>query len=250
MKLDGKVAIVTGGASGIGRATCVRFAQEGAKLVVADANERGADETRALVEAVGGTAFVRKTDVTNSASVDDMATDSWTRFGSVDILVNAAGLFKQARVHEFPNELWDQVMDVNLKGTMYCTRAVTGAWMKRRMAGKVINFGSISSFVGVETSGAYCAAKAGIWLYTRVAALELARYGINVNCVAPGIVETPMTAGITGDPEEARKWLAKLPLGRWSKPEEIAGVVAFLASDDANSVVGACVVCDGGYIIQ
>jgi NAD(P)-dependent dehydrogenase (short-subunit alcohol dehydrogenase family) len=159
-------------------------------------------------------------------------------------------VFKQASVPEMTNEHWNQAIEVNLNGTMHCTRAVTRVLLDRKAPGKVVNFGSISSFVAVETSGAYCAAKAGIWLYTRVAALELAKHGINVNCVAPGIVETPMTAGLTEDPDEAPKWKARLPLGRWSQPEEIAAVVAFLASDDASSVVGDCVVCDGGYIIQ
>ncbi len=250
MKLKDKAAIVTGSAKGIGRAVCVRFAQEGAKVVIVDIDELGAKETASLVEAEGGTALVRPTDVTDSDAVDAMVAETLDRFGSVDILINAAGVLKGARVHEFPNDLWHQVIDVNLNSTMYCTRAVTRVWMDREMPGKVVNFGSISSFVGVETSGAYCAAKAGVWLYTRVAALELAKHGINVNCVAPGIVETPMTEGFRNDPEEGPLWLAKLPLGRWSKPEEIAGVVTFLASDDASSVVGECVVCDGGYLIQ
>jgi NAD(P)-dependent dehydrogenase (short-subunit alcohol dehydrogenase family) len=250
MKLKDKVAIVTGAAQGIGRAVCIRFAQEGAKVVIVDLNESGSKETASLVKAEGGTALVRLTDVTDSEAVDAMVAETLDRFDTMDILVNAAGVLKGARVHEFPNELWHQIIDTNLNSTMYCTRAVTKVWMDREMPGKVINFGSISSFVGVETSGAYCAAKAGVWLYTRVAALELARYRINVNCVAPGIVETPMTEGFRNDPQEGPKWLAKLPLNRWSKPEEIAGVVTFLASDDASSVVGECVVCDGGYTIQ
>lgn len=250
MKLKDKVAIVTGAAQGIGRSVCIRFIQEGAKVVIVDINESGAKETASLVEAEGGTALVRPIDVTDSEAVDAMVAETLEQLGAVDILVNCAGVLKGAKVHEFPNDLWHQVIDVNLNSTMYCTRAVTKVWMDRKLPGKVINFGSISSFVGVETSGAYCAAKAAVWLYTRVAALELAKHRININCVAPGIVETPMTAGFRNDPEEGPLWLAKLPLGRWSKPEEIAGVVTFLASDDANSVVGECVVCDGGYIIQ
>jgi NAD(P)-dependent dehydrogenase (short-subunit alcohol dehydrogenase family) len=250
VRLSGKVAIVTGGASGIGRAVCIRFAQEGARIVVVDRNKKGSEETSSLVGAEGVAAIVRPTDVADSDDVDAMVEESLAHFGTVDILVNAAGVFKQAAVHEMPNDLWHEAIAVNLNGTMYCTRAVTKFWLRAKRPGKVINFGSISSFVAVETSGAYCAAKAGIWLYTRVAALELARHGINVNCVAPGVVETPMTTGMTEDPKEAAKWLAKLPIGRWSKPAEIAAVVAFLASDDASSVVGDCVVCDGGYIIQ
>lgn len=250
MKLKDKVAIVTGGASGIGRAICVRFAQEGAKVVIVDVNESGSRETASLVEGEGGTALVRPTDVTDSDAVDTMVVEALDELDTVDILVNAAGILKEAKTHEFPNEWWHEVINANLNSVMYCTRAVTKVWMDRKIPGNVINIASVSSFTATEEHAAYCASKAGVWLYTRVAALELARHGINVNCVAPGIVPTPLTVEQTEDPEEAPKRMAKMALGRFLKPEEIAGVVTFLASDDASSVVGECVVCDGGYLIK
>ena len=174
MKLKDKVAIVTGGASGIGRAICIRFAQEGAKVVVVDINESGSKETVSLIEGEGGIALVRPTDVTDSDAVDTMVAETLDEFDTVDILVNAAGILKEATVHGFPNEWWHEVINANLNSVVYCTRAVTKAWLDRRMPGSVINIASVSSFTATEDHAAYCASKAGVWLYTRVAALELA----------------------------------------------------------------------------
>jgi NAD(P)-dependent dehydrogenase (short-subunit alcohol dehydrogenase family) len=251
MKLKDKVAIITGGGGGIGKAVCLRFVREGAKLAIVDMDEDAAKEAARLVEGEGGTALVIVTDVTDSDAVDAMVAETLDKFGTVDILINTVGTFGAAGVHEFPNDLWHRNIDVNLNGTMYCTRAVTKVWLDRKIPGKIVNFGSISSYVAVEGSAAYCAAKAGVLLYTRVAGLELARYGINVNCVAPGPVDTPMLdQSVRTSPEREAEWLAKQPNGRFLQPEEIAGVVTFLASDDASSLVGECVACDGGYIIQ
>jgi len=251
MKLKDKVAIITGGGGGIGRAVCLRFAEEGAKLAILDFDKEAAQEAAQLVTDAGGTARVWTADITDSDAVDRVVGEIWDRFGTVDILVNTAGIFRGAKVHEFPNDSWQETIDVNLNGTMYCTRAVTKIWMDRKMPGRVINFGSLSSYVAVEGSGAYCAAKAAVLLYTRVAGLELARYGINVNCVAPGPVDTPMLdQSVRTSPEREAEWLAKMPIGRFLKPEEIAAVVTFLASDDASSLVGECIACDGGYVIQ
>jgi NAD(P)-dependent dehydrogenase (short-subunit alcohol dehydrogenase family) len=251
MKLKDKVAIITGGGGGIGRVVCLRFVREGAKLAIVDMDEEAAKEAVGLIEAEGGTALVKIADVTDSGAVDRAVAEIWDEFGTIDVLVNTAGIFRGAKVHEFPNDWWEQTIDVNLNGTMYCTRAVTKIWMERKMPGRVINFGSLSSYVAVEGSAAYCAAKAAVLLYTRVAGLELARYGINVNCVAPGPVDTPMLdQSVRTSPEREAEWLAKMPIGRFLQPEEIAGVVTFLASDDASSLVGECIACDGGYIIQ
>ena len=192
MKLKDKVAIITGGGGGIGRVVCLRCAEEGAKLAILDFDEKAALEAAQLVADAGGTARVWTVDITDSGAVDRVVGEVWDEFGTIDILVNTAGIFCGAKVHEFPDDSWKKTVDVNLNGTMYCTRAVTKIWMDRGMPGRVINFGSLSSYVAVEGSAAYCAAKAAVLLYTRVAGLELARYGINVNCVAPGPVDTPM----------------------------------------------------------
>ncbi len=257
MRLSGKVAIVTGGSRGIGRAICLRLAREGARVVVnyarvADAGPFRGSAQRVVEEirAAGGQALAVEADVSNGRAVAAMVQRTLRRFGRIDILVNNAGICPFAEFLTMPEKLWNRVQDVNLKGVFVCTQAVAREMVKRRIPGRIISISSISSIVGGEKQAHYCPTKAGINLFTKSIAIALGKYGITCNAVLPGTVETDINKEDLKDEAKRRYFISRTPLGRLGRPEDIAGPVVFFASDDAAYITGATLVVDGGVLVN
>jgi len=244
--LTGTVAIVTGGAGGIGRAQALGLAQCGADVVVAsrrlDHLEQVADEIRA----VGRQALAVTVDVVQEQSVADMVTRILEVFPRIDILVNAAGLAIRKPADSFPIDEWQQVMDINARGTFLCCQAVGRVMIKQR-SGKIINVSSVRGRYGLPADyAAYCASKGAVDTLTRTLACEWAKYNVLVNAVAPTIVETELTRPALADPEFAQRMKTRIPLGRWAMPEDIVGPTVFLASKASDFVTGQIIYIDGG----
>lgn len=244
--LEGKRTVVTGAGSGIGRAIASRFTTEGARVLVADINPDAAAET---VSMLGSAALTFEVDVTDSSAVRAMiqrAVDAW---GGLDVLVNNAGVGVAATTPNTSEEDWTRVISINLTGTFLGMKHGIPAIIASG-GGSIVNISSVAAMVGVPDRAAYCAAKGGIMALTRAAAVDHVSEGIRINCIAPGTVDTPWVGRITSgyeDPEAARAAMqARQPHGRFVKPEEIASMAAYLASDDAGSIVGAVMVVDGG----
>ena len=245
MKLQDRVALVTGGAQGIGRAIALAMAHEGADVAVCDLDLEGAQQVCREVVALGRQALAVRADVTVKAEVDAMVGRIVERFGRIDILVNNAGITRDAMYHKMSEEQFDQVIAVHLKGAWLCGRAVVGGMRERRF-GKIINMSSISGKVGNLGQTNYSAAKAGLVGYTKAAARELARYNVNVNAIQPGVIDTPMMRAIPEDQLRAR--IAEIPLGRMGTPDDVARVVLFLASPLAGYMTGQAVNITGGWV--
>jgi sorbitol-6-phosphate 2-dehydrogenase len=265
LNLEGKVAIVTGGACGIGRAVCEGLAEVGANVVVADINEEGAKEVAAdLKEKFGGNHIATMTDVTSKVSVDEMVQATLDAFSSVDILINNAGInvprlfVDPAGKEELTEEIWDKVVSINQKGVFLCAQAVARVMMKSGGGGVIINMASESGMEGSEGQSVYAATKAAIYNLTRSWAKELGKHNIRVVGVAPGILEATAlrteeyeralayTRGITIEELRERYKKAAIPLGRSGKLDEVAGTVCFLASDQAGYIHGTVINVSGG----
>ena len=247
MLLDGKTALVTGASRGIGRAIALRLAAEGARVAINYAgNVKAAEEVKAAIEAAGGTAILCRADVADSAAVEAMVADVAKEFGAIDILVNNAGITRDTLLMRMKDEDFAKVLDTNLKGVFYCTKAVAKLMMKKR-AGRIINMASVVGLVGNAGQTNYAAAKAGVIGFSKSAAKELASRGITVNVVAPGFIGTDMTAGLPESVKE--KMLTDIPLGRMGEPEDVANAVLFLASDQASYITGQVVNVDGGMVM-
>lgn len=244
MLLQGKVAVITGAGSGIGAATARLFASEGAKVVLGDITESGA-ALAAELAAVGCAAAFQLVDVTDETSVAALTQGAVMHFGRLDILVANAGIpERKSPIHELDLADWRRVIDVDLTGVAICNKFAARA-MLATGGGAIVNMASILAHVGQANSNAYSAAKAAVVNLTRSVALTYARQAIRANCVSPGYVDTPLLAQL---PEAVRQaMLVRQPMGRLGRPEEIAQVVAFLASDRASLVTGACINADGGY---
>ncbi len=251
MLLKDKVALITGGGNGIGRATAVRFAREGAKVVISDLDEAGLEETRQVCEDADVAIVVGS--VTSREDVQRMVDTAVTQFGRLHILVNNAGVnrdglttrIKDGETKFMSDEKWDRVLDVNLKGTWLCSQIAAVPMMAQKY-GRIVNTSSIGALGNIGQAN-YAASKAGVIGLTKTLALEWARYNIAVNCVAPGATKTQMTAGI---PEKIMAGLlAKIPLRRLAEPEEIAAVHLFLASPEAAYVTGQVLFVDGGISV-
>jgi 3-oxoacyl-[acyl-carrier protein] reductase len=247
MLLDGKVAIVTGASRGIGRATALRLAREGAKVVVNFAGNRAAaEQTVGDIKQAGGEAILFQADVADAQAVGELVKAATAAFGRIDILVNNAGITRDNILALMKEDDWDAVMNTNLKGIFTCTKAVAKIMIKQR-AGKIINMTSVVGIMGNAGQTNYAAAKAGVIGFTKSAARELAARGITVNAVAPGYITTDMSAAIS---EQAKADLAqKIPLSRLGKPEDVAEAVLFLASDAANYITGQTLNVDGGMVM-
>ena len=247
MLLDGKTALVTGASRGIGRAIALRLAAEGARVAINYAgNVKAAEEVKAAVEAAGGAAILCQADISDSAAVEAMVADVVKEFGTIDILVNNAGITRDTLLMRMKDEDFAKVLDTNLKGVFYCTKAVAKLMMKKR-SGHIVNMASVVGLVGNAGQTNYAAAKAGVIGFSKSAARELASRGITVNVVAPGFIGTDMTAVL---PEAVKeKTLAGIPLGKMGEPEDVANAVLFLASDQASYITGQVVHVDGGMVM-
>lgn len=247
MLLENRAALVTGASRGIGRAIALALARQGARVAVnytrqAEAARRVVEE----IEALGGEAFPVQADVRDAAAVDTMVEKVGNRYGRLDILVNNAGIIRDGLLVRMKEEDWQEVLDTNLKGVFYCTRAAARL-MIRQHRGRIINLASVVGLMGNAGQANYASAKAGIIGFTRAVARELAPRGITVNAVAPGFIETDMTAGLS--PRAKERLLEAIPMGRLGRPEEVAGVVVFLASEAANYITGQTIAVDGGMVM-
>ena len=250
MRLAGKVAIVTGAARGIGQAIALRFGQEGARVTIADVREAEGQNTVRLIEAAGGQACFVRTDVSDSAQVQGMVRAVLDRWGTIDILINDAGICPFEDFLEMPEALWDHVLDVNLKGYFLASQAVARVMVERGIRGRIIAVSSISAEFGGSSQAHYCASKAGINLLVKSMAISLGPHGITVNAVLPGTVETEINREALADPAVRDYWSKRAPLGRLGQPEDIAGPVLFFATDDSAWCTGALLVVDGGTSVN
>ena len=253
MLLKDKVALITGAGHGIGRATAIRFANEGAKLVLCDLDEEGLDETCQEAAGAGAEPIIVVGNVGSRTDVQKMVDAATRNFGQLDVLINNAGINRDAlmvrikddQIKMMSDEKWDEVIDVNLKGTWLCSQIAAVPMMANKY-GRIVNTSSIGALGNVGQAN-YAASKAGVIGLTKTLALEWARFNIAVNCVAPGATKTQMTAGI---PEKIMTMLeSKIPMGRLAEPQEIAAVHAFLASDQAAYVTGQVLFVDGGISV-
>ena len=243
MRLENKVAIVTGAGRGLGRGIALKLATEGAKVVVADMAP--ADETVALIEKSGGIASAFTVNVSRQEEVQAMVKYAIDTYGTLDIMVNNAGINRDGMLHKMPVENWQLVIDVDLTGAFFGTQEAI-KYMRQKGYGRVINISS-GSWLGNIGQANYAASKAGIIGMTKSAARELASRGVTVNAVAPGFIETEMTAVLSEEVKKASA--AQIPLGHFGRPEDIAKAVAFLASDDAAYITGQIIQVDGGMVI-
>jgi len=250
MKLEGKVAIVTGATDGIGKAIALKFAKEGAKIMMVGRDEA---KGRAALEKVRehGEATYFKADVSNSSQVKKLVDETFQKYGRIDILVNNAAIVSVGTVVNTSEEVWDQVIDINLKGVFLCCKYVI-PYMQKKGGGAIVNIGSINSLMAMENEAVYDASKGGVLMLTRAIALDFAKSNIRANCICPGAIETAMLkTSLDGapDPAKAREWItARHPVGHLGKPDEIAEAALFLASDASSFVTGTALPVDGGIL--
>jgi D-sorbitol dehydrogenase (acceptor) len=255
MRLEGKVAVVTGGAQGIGRASALRFAREGARVVIGDLQQDGANAVAQEIVGSGGQAIGVAVDVSKRDQAQAMIDAAVREFGSVDILMNNAGVIRITPFLEIDETEWDLLFNVNCKGVLWCAQAAARQMIQQGRGGKIINVASQAGRRGEALVLTYCASKAAVISMTQSMALALAPHKINVNAIAPGIVDTPLwesndrrfaeLLGMeVGEPK--RTFVASIPLGRIEQPEDVAGMAAFLASSDADYITQQCYNVDGG----
>ena len=246
MRVKDKVVIITGGGSGIGRETGILFAKEGAKVVIADVNEKAGAETVELIKNAGGEAFFARLDVSNREQAKQVVKETIAKYGRLDVLINNAGIIQDALVVKMTEEQWDKVIDINLKGPFNCIQAVVGQMISQG-SGVILNISSIVALYGNVGQTNYAATKAGLVGMTKTLAKELGKKGIRVNAVAPGFIYTPMTETM---PEKILEMMKeKTPLKRLGTPADVASTLLFLASDEASFINGAVISVDGGLLL-
>jgi NAD(P)-dependent dehydrogenase (short-subunit alcohol dehydrogenase family) len=252
-RVEGKVAVVTGGASGIGRATARKLAAEGARVGIADVDEAGGERVAAGIREAGAEAFFRRTDVCSLADLEAVLDEAADRHGRLDVLVNNAGISVGGAAGEMAEEDWDRVIDVNLSGVWRGMRAAIPR-MLAQGGGSIVNLSSVQAQVGFLGWSGYAASKGAVDALTRQAAVEYARAGIRVNAIAPGTIMTEMNETIMAESPDGAAvmagWVAMHPIGRIGQPEEVAAAIAFLASDEASFITGELLRVDGGLVVR
>ncbi|MBU4482220.1 SDR family oxidoreductase [Candidatus Parcubacteria bacterium] len=248
--LKNKVALITGARQGMGKTHALVLARAGAKVAVTDIDLNDCQKVVEEIQAQGGKALALKLDVTKKEEVDAVVKETVEKFGGLDILVNNAGIAEFKPFLEITEQEWDKTLDINLKGQFLCAQAVAKQ-MKKQGGGVIVNIASVAmgqQGIGFPNIAHYCASKGGIAALTEALAVELAQFNIRVNCVAPGLIETPMIETVKSDPKTFEAMLAQLPLHRAGKPEEVSELVAFLASGNSSYMTGSVVVIDGGWL--
>ena len=247
MKLEGKNAVVTGGGRGVGRALCVAFAKEGANVIVNYAgNEKAAKEVVGMVEALGRKAVAVQGDVAKWEDAQKIIDACVQTFGAIHVLINNAGISKPAMLHKLTDELWDEVVNVQMKGPWHCIKAASKYFMEQKY-GRIVNVTSVAGIVGTTGQIHYAAAKGGVVTLTKSAARELARYNVTANVISLGIVTTEMSSNLQKDEKLKEIYLRRILLNKYAEPEDVAPAFVFLASDDARYITGQLLCVDGGY---
>jgi len=246
-KLEGKVAVVTGGDQGIGRGIAIRLAQDGSDVALCyRKNAEGAQEVVGEIQRLGRKAMAIQADVSQVADGQRFVKEAVANFGRMDVLVNNAGLERHADFWDVTESDFDTVLSVNLKGVFFVTQAAVRYWRENKRPGKIINISSVHEELPFPHFSSYCASKGGVKMLTRTLAVELGPLGITINSIAPGAIETPINTKLLQDPPKLKALLQNIPLGRLGKPEDVAGLASFLASSDADYVTGSTYFVDGG----
>lgn len=249
MKLQNKVAVITGAATGIGQAIAIAMSAEGANVVIDYVGAPdAANETVQKIKAAGGKVLAVAADVSQPDQVASLLSQTLTAFGRLDIFVNNAGIEKKMPFLDTPIEVWNKVIAVDLTGPFLCAQAAAKQMVAQNGPGRIINISSVHEDLPMPTNAPYCAAKGGLRMLTRTIAVELAPHNITVNNIGPGAIYTPIDADIQAQPEVEKQLMAEIPVGRWGKPEEVAGLAVFLASDDAGYITGSTYFIDGGML--
>jgi len=251
MRLKGRVAIVTGGGAGVGEAIALRYAQEGARVVVAEIEPARGEKVVSAIRQLGGDALFVQTDVASEQQIQALVETALARFGQIDVLVNNAAVLlaqKESRAHELTNEVWDRTMNVNLRGYWLCSKYVIPSMLQR--GGSIIFIASRTGLRGFAKLAAYSTSKGGVFALMRSMAVDYAGDHIRVNAIVPGTMDTPMNAAELSDPRAREKFIAKTPAGRLGIGEDIAGLATFLASDDAGFCIGGVYMADGGADVK
>lgn len=248
-RLNDQVAIVTGGNKGIGRTIALCLAQAGAHVVVTGRTKQELEEVCSEIRQLGNRALGVEMDVRNETDVGKMVAEALEVFGRIDVLVNNAGISQVLPAEDHTEEVWDAILDTNLKGVFLCSQAV-GRQMIKQKRGSIVNMSSQAGTVGLLNHAAYCASKGGVNSLTRVLALDWAPHNVRVNAVAPTVIRTPMTDKVFADQKVRAELTAKIPLGRFGEPEDVAGAVIFLASEASSMITGHVLLVDGGWTAQ
>ncbi len=250
MRLAGKAAIITGAADGIGRATAVKFAQEGADSLLFDINRAGVEETAARVVETGRRGEVLVGDLADADTLQRIVDTAVEQLGGFDILVNNAGIFSGGHILEFSPEDYDRLMSINLRAPFFLAQLAGRYWVAEGRPGRIVNLSSVNALVALRDSAAYTASKGAITALTRALALELAPNDITVNAVGPGVIRTGMNRGLLDGTRLEDSWTKRTPLGRLGDPADIANAIAFLASDEASYITGQILYVEGGRTIR